>query len=74
MTTWDPVILQETDAEGSAPEVEDPFYCKPWGNFGFFDNIDGNTVSHDLTSIGETEDIGQMELLDGQQLTIAAAG
>jgi hypothetical protein len=73
MTTWDPVILHETDPGGLAPDIEDPFDYKPWGNFGFFDNTDGNTASHDLTRIGETEDIDQIELLDGQQITTAVA-
>lgn len=63
-----------TDAEGLDPEVGDLFSYMPWGNLGFFYNADGNTFSNDVTKIGETEDIDQIELLDGQQVTIAVAG
>jgi hypothetical protein len=63
-----------TDAEGLDPKVGDLFSYKPWGNLGFFYNADGNSFSTDLARIGETEDIDQIELLDGQQVTIAVAG
>lgn len=63
-----------TDAEGLDPEAGDLFSYMPWGNLGFFYNAEGNTFSNDLTKIGETEDIDQIELLDGQQVTIAVAG
>ncbi|WP_457973367.1 cyclophilin-like fold protein [Arthrobacter sp. D1-17] len=61
-----------TDTEGLDPKVGDLFSYKPWGNPGFFYNTDGNSFSNDLTRIGKTEDIGQIELLDGQQVTIVA--
>lgn len=67
--TWD-----FTDAQGLDPEAGDLFSYMPWGNLGFFYNTAGNTFSNDLTKIGETEDIDQIELLDGQQVTIAVAG
>lgn len=63
-----------TDAEGLDPEVGDLFSYKPWGNLGFFYNTDGNSFSNDLTKIGATDDIDQITLLDGQQVTIATAG
>ncbi|WP_018155489.1 cyclophilin-like fold protein [Demetria terragena] len=62
-----------TDAEGLEPEIGDLFSYKPWGNLGFFYNTEGNTFSNDLTKIGATKDIDQIELLDGQQVTIAVA-
>lgn len=58
----------------SDPRVGQLFSSKPPGNFGFFDNSDGNTVSHDLTRIGKTEDIDQIELLDVQKVTFPRAG
>jgi hypothetical protein len=61
------------DAEGLDPEVGDLFSYMPWGNLGFFYNAEGNTFDDSLTKIGETEDIDQIELLDGQQVTIAVA-
>jgi hypothetical protein len=61
-----------TDAEGLNPKVGDLFSYKPWGNLGFFYSTEGNTFSTDLAKIGETEEIGQIELLDGQQVTIAS--
>jgi hypothetical protein len=67
--TWD-----FTEAEGLDPRAGDLFSYKPWGNLGFFYNTDGNTFSTDLAKIGETKDINQIELLDGQQVTIAIAG
>jgi hypothetical protein len=63
-----------TDAEGLNPKVGDLFSYKPWGNLGFFYSTEGNTFSTDLAKIGETEEIDQIELLDGQQVTIAVAG
>lgn len=63
-----------TDAEGLNPKVGDLFSYKPWDNLGFFYSTEGNTFSIDLSKIGETEDIDQIELLDGQQVTIAIAG
>jgi hypothetical protein len=63
-----------TDAEGLNPKDRDLFSYKPWGNLGFFYSTEGNTFSTDLAKIGETEDIDQIELLDGQQVTIAVAG
>lgn len=63
-----------TDAEGLDPEVGDLFSYKPWGNLGFFYNVDGNTYSDDLAKIGHTDDIDQIEQLDGQRVTIAVAG
>ncbi|MDR6438679.1 hypothetical protein J2790_003846 [Paenarthrobacter nicotinovorans] len=62
------------DAEGLNPEAGDLFSYMPWGNLGFFYNAEGNTFSNDLTKIGESEDIVQIKLLDGQQVTIAVAG
>ena len=62
-----------TDAEGLNPEVGDLFSYMPWGNLGFFYNAEGNTFSNDLTKIGETDDIDQIELLDGEEVTIAVA-
>lgn len=63
-----------TDAEGLDPEVGDLFSYMPWGNIGFFYNTDGNTFSNDLTRIGATDDVDQIQLLDGQQVTIAVVG
>jgi hypothetical protein len=63
-----------TDAEGVDPEVGDLFSYMPWGNIGFFYNADGNTFSNDLTRIGETSDIDLIQLLDGEQVTIAVVG
>lgn len=63
-----------TDAEGLNPQVGDLFSYMPWGNLGFFYNADGNTFDSSLTKIGETQDIDQIELLDGQQVTIDIAG
>ncbi|MFF1553254.1 cyclophilin-like fold protein [Rhodococcus erythropolis] len=63
-----------TDAEGLNPQVGDLFSYMPWGNLGFFYNVEGNTFSNDLTKIGETEDVDQIERLDGQQVTISVAG
>ncbi len=62
-----------TDAEGLNPEVGDLFSYRPWGNLGFFYNTEGNTFSDSLTKIGETDDIDQIELLDGEDVTIAVA-
>lgn len=63
-----------TGAEGLDPQVGDLFSYMPWGNLGFFYNVDGNTFDTSLTKIGETDDLDQIELLDGQQVTIAVAG
>lgn len=63
-----------TGTKGLEPKVGDLFSYKPWGNLGFFYNTDGNSFSNDLIRIGKTEDIDQIELLDGQQVTIAIAG
>ncbi|MFJ4027547.1 cyclophilin-like fold protein [Paenarthrobacter sp. NPDC089989] len=63
-----------TDAPGLDPEAGDLFSYKPWGNLGFFYNTAGNTFSNDLARIGKTQDIEQIEQLDGQQVTIAVAG
>lgn len=63
-----------TGTNGFAPKVGDLFSYKPWGNLGFFYNTDGNPFSNDLTRIGKTEDIEHIELLDGQQVTLAIAG
>jgi hypothetical protein len=54
--------------------VGDLFSYMPWGNLGFFYNADGNTFSNDLTRIGETSDIDQIQLLDGEEVTIAVVG
>jgi hypothetical protein len=62
------------EAEGLNPEAGDLFSYMPWGNLGFFYNAEGNTFSNDLTKIGESKDIDQIKLLDGQQVTIAVAG
>ena len=62
------------DAESLDPAAGDLFSYMPWGNLGFFNNTDGNTFSNDLTKIGETKDIDQIKLLDGQHVTIAVAG
>lgn len=62
-----------TDAEGLNPEAGDLFSYMPWGNLGFFYNTEGNTFSNSLTKIGETDNIDQIELLDGEEVTIAVA-
>lgn len=62
-----------TDAAGVDPEPGDLFSYMPWGNLGFFYNTDGNTFDDSLTKIGETDDLDQIPLLDGQQVTIAVA-
>jgi hypothetical protein len=54
--------------------VGDLFSYKPWGNLGFFYSTEGSTFSTDLAKIGETEEIDQIVLLDGQLVTIAVAG
>ncbi|MBB3038075.1 hypothetical protein FHU29_002524 [Hoyosella altamirensis] len=55
-----------TDAEGLNPRAGDLFSYMPWGNIGTFYKTEGNTSSNSLTKIGETDDIHQIELLDGQ--------
>jgi hypothetical protein len=62
-----------TGAKGLNPEVGDLFSYMPWGNICFFYNANGNTFSNDLTKIGETKDIDQIERLDRKQVTIAVA-
>ncbi|BCW58626.1 cyclophilin-like fold protein [Arthrobacter sp. StoSoilB20] len=63
-----------TTPSSRAPESPGTFSYRPWGNLGFFYNAEGSTFSNDLTKIGETEDIVQIKLRDGQQVTIAVAG
>ena len=58
-------------AEGMKPEVGDLFSYRPWGNLGFFYNVDGSTYSDALVRIGTTDDLDQIELLDGQDVNIA---
>ncbi|MDT3315672.1 cyclophilin-like fold protein [Microbacterium sp. KSW4-11] len=62
-----------TGAAGLNPKVGDLFSYMPWGNLGFFYNTDGNTFDEALTKIGETGDIDQIRLLDGQQVIIDVA-
>lgn len=61
------------DTEGLNPEGGDSFSSMPWGNIGFFSNVKGNTFSSSLTKIGETDAVAQIELLDGEEVTIAIA-
>ncbi|MDI9892400.1 cyclophilin-like fold protein [Microbacterium sp. IEGM 1404] len=62
-----------TDAAGVNPQVGDLFSYMPWGNLGFFYNTEGNTFDASLTRIGSTTDVDQIELLDGQRVTVAIA-
>ena len=62
-----------TDAEGLDPEVGDLFSYMPWGNVGFFTNTEGSTFSNSLTKIGSTDDLDQIELLDGEEVAIDIA-
>ncbi|MEZ5087905.1 MAG: cyclophilin-like fold protein [Tessaracoccus sp.] len=62
-----------TDAEGLNPVAGDLFSYTPWGNIGFFYTSEGNSFSNSLTKIGSTDDIDQILLLDGQEVTINLA-
>lgn len=62
------------DSEGLDPKVGDLFSYKPWGNLGFFYDVDGNSFDDSLAKIGHTDDIDQIQRLDGQRVTIAVAG
>lgn len=66
-----PEAFDFTDATGMTPQAGDLFSYIPWSNIGFFYNAEGSTHSDDLVRIGTTEDIDQIELLDGQDVTIA---
>jgi hypothetical protein len=62
-----------TDAEGLNAQEGDLFSYMPWGNIGFFYDAEGNTFSNALTRIGSTNDLDQIELLDGEAVTIDIA-
>lgn len=57
-------------ATGMTPENGDLFSYRPWGNLGFFYDADGLGHSDDLVRIGATEDLEEITLLDGKQVTI----
>lgn len=62
-----------TDVPGSNPMVGDLFSYRPRGNIGFFYDDEGNTHSEQMATLGTTEDTDQIELLDGEEVTIAVA-
>lgn len=68
-----PEAFDYSGAEGMKPEVGDLFSYRPWGNLGFFYDADGATYSDSLARIGTTDDIDEIEQLDGQEVTIAVA-
>lgn len=60
-------------AMGITPRAGDLFSFMPWGNLGFFYEAEGLGHSDDLVRLGTTDDLDQVMLLDGQQVTIERA-
>lgn len=62
-----------TGAEGFTPQVGDLFSYKPWGNLGFFYDVEGLGRSDDLVRLGTTDDLDAVMELDGMLVTIDLA-
>lgn len=62
-----------TGAPGMTPQVGDLFSYKPWGNLGFFYNVDGLGHSDDLVRLGTTTDLDAVMDLEGRRVTIDGA-
>lgn len=60
-------------APGITPQAGDLFSYMPWGNLGFFYDADGLGHDDDLVRLGTTDDLDQVQLLDGQVVTIQRA-
>ena len=60
-------------ASGMTPAAGDLFSYRPWGNLGFFYDAGSATYSESLVRIGTTDDLDEIERLDGQRVTIAVA-
>lgn len=72
--SYPPDSFDYDGADGMTPQTGDLFSYMPWGNLGFFYDGDGMSHSDSLVRLGTTDDIDQILLLDGQEVTIEIAG
>ena len=66
-----PTPFDYTGAEGMKPNAGDLFSYRPWGNLGFFYDAEDVTYSESLVRIGTTDDLDEIEQLEGRRVTIA---